>query len=328
MLVLKREYMSFVKGTSKTPLAAWFILVFSIIAVSSAGAVFQMMEEIPPLLRASWRLQATSLVLLPFAIYQYLNIDDDVKEKLFDRTNILILIFSGTCLWLHFGSWVWSLDHTTLPRSLLFVTSHPLVIVVGMWIIKKPVNRNSTLGALIGFSGATIVILGVDSEGDATLIGDFAAFIGAVTVVGYFTAGRVLRNWMPLFLYAFPVTFLASILLSLSSYFFEGSSYDLIFNSNSILGWINILWLPYVIYLALGPGLVGHTGINAILKWFPPLIISVCLVMEPLIGSLIGYLLVSTETPGWGTLIGGILLIIGTLMVTTSQDDSSVVNGE
>ena len=81
-------------------------------------------------------------------------------------------------------------------------------------------------------------------------------------------------------------------------------------------------------YLALGPGLVGHTGINGILKWFPPLLISVCLVMEPLIGSLIGYFLVSTDIPVWGTLIGGGLLIIGTLMVTTSQHYSTVLGDE
>ena len=65
-----------------------------------------------------------------------------------------------------------------------------------------------------------------------------------------------------------------------------------------------------------------------VLKWFSPLIISVCLVMEPLIGSIIGYFFVSTETPGMETLIGGAILIIGTLMVTTSQHESLVLESE
>tara|TARA_X000000368_G_C23037534_1_gene715239 strand:+ start:1137 stop:2099 length:963 start_codon:yes stop_codon:yes gene_type:complete len=315
-------------NNSVAPIFAWIILAVSILAVSSAGAVFQMITSVPPLLKASWRLQATSVILLPFAIFQYKNLDLKTKKLTFDKKNIAIIIGSGLCLWLHFGSWVWSLDHTTLPRSLLFVTSHPLVIVLGLWLINKPVKKESSIGAIIGFIGAAIIILGVESEGKASLIGDLAAFIGAVTVVGYFTAGRVLREWMPLFVYAFPVTFLASMLLAISSILQEGANFD---SSNSILyvfGWLNAVWFPYIAYLAIGPGLIGHTGINGVLKWFSPLIISVCLVMEPLIGSIIGYFFVSTETPGMETLIGGAILIIGTLMVTTSQHESLVLESE
>jgi len=316
------------RNNSVAPIFAWIVLAASIIAVSSAGAVFQMITSVPPLLKASWRLQATSLILLPFAIYQYKNLDVEIKKLTFDKKNIAIIIGSGLCLWLHFGSWVWSLDHTTLPRSLLFVTSHPLVIVVGLWMIKKPVKRKSSVGAVIGFIGASIIILGVESEGNASLIGDLAAFIGAITVVGYFTAGRILREWMPLFVYAFPVTLLASILLAISSIFQEGAAFDTSNSNFYVFGWLATTWLPYVAYLAIGPGLIGHTGINGVLKWFSPLLISVCLVMEPLIGSIIGYFFVDTATPGLETLIGGTILIIGTLMVTTSQHESVVLEGE
>ena len=44
------------------------------------------------------------------------------------------------------------------------------------------------------------------SQGDqtVTVLGDALAFGGAVFVVGYIVVGRVLRTWMPIFLYAFP----------------------------------------------------------------------------------------------------------------------------
>ena len=324
-----REHMAEMANNSKTPVYAWFVLASSIVAVSSAGAVFQMIDSVPPLLRASWRLQATALILLPFAIVQFKKLEKNEKQRVFEKNNISLILFSGLCLWLHFGSWVWSLDHTTLPRSLLFVTSHPIVIVFGLWVINKPVDKQSSWGALIGFLGAAIIIAGVESEGDASLIGDLAAFLGAVTVVGYFTVGRLLRAWMPLFVYAFPVTFFAAILLGFSSLIAEGSTiYNATSPSLAIFGWLSLAWLPYIAYLAIGPGLVGHTGINGVLKWFSPLLISVCLVMEPLIGSLIGYIFISTEIPGWETLFGGMLLIIGTLMVTTSQHKSMIVESE
>lgn len=310
------------------PIYAWIILGVSIVAVSSAGAVFQMISTVPPLLKASWRLQATSLILFPFALYQYYNLDAKIKKSTFEKKNMLIVFASGVCLWLHFGSWVWSLDHTTLPRSLLFVTSHPLVIVLGLWAIKKPVNRKSSTGAIVGFIGASIIILGVESEGDASLVGDLAAFFGAVAVVGYFTAGRILREWMPLFIYALPVTLLAAILLGLSSIIQEDVTFFGSTADYSVFGWVSTRWLPLVAYLAIGPGLIGHTGINGVLKWFSPFLISVCLVLEPLIGSLIGYFFVSKTIPGLETLIGGTILIVGTLMVTTSQHESLDLEGE
>lgn len=316
------------KKNSAIPIFVWFILIISILAVSSAGAVFQMIE-VSPLLKASWRLQATSIVLFPFAINQYINLEKDIKIRTHDINNQLIILFSGVCLWLHFGSWVWSLDNTTLPRSLLFVTSHPLIIVFGMWILRKPIGYRSTIGAIIGFFGASVVILAGDSEGNATLLGDSFAFLGAVTVVGYFTAARVLRSWMPLFVYAFPVTLIAAILLSISSLIGEGSTLLITEPEISLFGWIaNFKWFILVIYLAVGPGLIGHTGLNGILKWVSPLLISSCLVMEPLIGSIIGYYLVSTEIPVFETILGGSIMIIGTLMVTTSQHKISVKESE
>jgi len=42
-----------------------------VMAVSSAGAVFATMRDVPPLSLASWRLQLTTLLLLPGCIFNY-----------------------------------------------------------------------------------------------------------------------------------------------------------------------------------------------------------------------------------------------------------------
>ena len=306
------------------PPFAWLVLACSVLAVSSAGAVFQLIDEIPPILRASWRLQATSLLLfLPFII-QLNNLKKSSPES-YDRLKgkgVIAAIFgSGICLWIHFGSWVWSLDHTSLTHSLLFVTAHPLVIVAGLYLMGKAINTKQTIGAIVGFIGAGVTLLGVTNEGDVTLIGDLAAFVGAVAIVGYFAAGRVLRGWMPLFIYAFPVTFIASILLSLSSLILEGGSFGLIPSKISIFGWSDLVWLPAIAYLAFVPGIIGHTGINGVLRWFPPIFISVSVLFEPLIGSVIGWSLGTMGVPGIFTWIGGPFLIAGILLVTIGHSE-------
>ncbi len=304
------------------PAFAWLILATSVIAVSSAGAVFQLINEVDPILRASWRLQATSLILLPPFLYQIINLkNNDVGtfSRLKEKKVILAILGSSICLWIHFGSWVWSLDHTSLTHSLLFVTAHPLVIVSGLYLLGKQISRGQTTGALLGFLGAGITLLGVTNEGEVTLIGDLAAFVGAIAIVGYLVAGRVLRAWMPLFIYAFPVTLIAALLLGLSSIVIEGTSLSGVPAVSSLFGWSDLLWLPAIAYLAIGPGLIGHTGINGVLRWFTPLVISVAVLFEPLIGSLIGWYLGTTTVPGVYTWLGGIFLILGVIMVTLGQ---------
>ena len=64
------------------PAHVWLVLGVAICGVSSAGAIFTHVDEIPPLLRASWRLQLTALILAPLALWQYNSIESDVEEKL------------------------------------------------------------------------------------------------------------------------------------------------------------------------------------------------------------------------------------------------------
>ena len=66
------------------PTHVWMVLGVAICGVSSAGAIFTHVDEIPPLLRASWRLQLTALFLLPLALWQLSTLENEIKTKLFD----------------------------------------------------------------------------------------------------------------------------------------------------------------------------------------------------------------------------------------------------
>ena len=270
---------------TRTPPLVWGLLAVSVLGVSSAGAILSHLDSIPPLMRGSWRLQITVLLLLPFAIWQYRNMEIIEKKKLTEKRTILILLGSGVALAAHFGTWITSLDHTSLAHSLLFVTSHPIIIVIGTAIFVRKPRKLETIGALVGLIGASITLLDAKDSGDVTLWGDFLAFAGAITVVGYIVAGRILREWMPVFVYAVPVTLLAGLLLIPVSI--------LMGESTSALGWINSDLLGWFILLAFLAGIVGHTGLNACLRWLPPLTISFAVTLEPIIGAFIGWLFFS-----------------------------------
>ena len=328
-LKTERENMS---QSPKAPLWVWGLLVAAVCGVSSAGALFQHVDSVPPLLRASWRLQLTSLVLAPFFVYQWRQQNDSIKSRMFEKKTLTIITLSGCALALHFGSWVASLDATSLTHSLLFVTAHPLIIIVGMGVFGTFIigyrlpNRREVLGAVIGFSGAALTLLdqGHQQGGHTvTLWGDALAFFGAVFVVGYIISGRVLREWMPIFLYAFPVTLLASILLVPASWIMEPN-----FASFGIVGWTEPEYFPWFLALALIAGLLGHTGLNTCLRYISPLTISTSVTLEPLIGSFIGWAFFESGVPGQWTWVGGPILILGVVLVILGGRDMDNTNNQ
>ena len=292
---------------NRTPPHVWGLLAAGVVGVSSAGAILSHVDSIPPLMRASWRLQITVLMLLPFAIIQYRQMSVEQKSRMTEKRTLWILFGSGLALAAHFGTWVTSLDHTSLAHSLLFVTSHPIIIVAGTALLVRKPHRLETAGALIGLVGAGITLLDAKNSGEVTLWGDFLAFAGAITVVGYIVAGRILREWMPVFVYAVPVTLLGGILLIPISI--------LMGESTPALGWIDSDLLGWFILLAFLAGIVGHTGLNACLRWLPPLTISFAVTLEPIIGAFIGWFFFSEGIPQKWTWLGGLILIFGIMLV-------------
>lgn len=292
------------------------------------------MDDVPPLLRASWRFQLTAVLMAPMFFLQYRDMRQDSAsmEKLRLPETRYILLGSGISLGLHMGAWVWSLDNTSLTHSLLFVTIHPLIIVFGALLLRKYVPKQQVFGASIGFIGGGITLLGVSAESDVTLLGDIAAIIGAIAVVGYFLAGRKLRQWMPLFVYILPVTAIAAIFLAIMSMMLEGTVFSMSDENISMFGWMSSSWIWYVVYLAVFPGIVGHAGISAVLRWFPPIIVSVAYLFEPLVGSFIGWILGTTGIPSLWTWVGATVLMIGTVLVIRGDEElrsqeGSVVDG-
>ncbi len=340
----------------------WFVLLVAVTGVSSAGAMFQQVDDVPPVLRASWRLQVTSLILFLPALIQFLKADEMLRQRMFVRNNLLIIFASGCFVGAHFASWVASLDLTTLTHSLLFVTAHPLVVVCGMLIFHRlhepllvPVAEYLQLpeqvekkeeeetqdgnpeaevhfsalklkrvrdpsfmelaGAALGFAGAGITFLDVGAtqgKHTVTVEGDGLAFLGAIFLVLYMVCGRVLREWMPLFLYAFPVTLIGAIILLPISAGIEQEGFVRL----GAAGWYATSnYIQWFFALALIAGLCGHTGMNFALNRLSPLIICTAATTEPVIGSVIGWALFDSGAPSQWTYVGGSVLLLGLMLV-------------
>ena len=312
-----------------TPPWVWLLLVAAVCGVSSAGALFQHVNEVPPVLRASWRLQLTALVLAPLALWQWRSTPEELRTRWRSKRSLQLMGASGLALAAHFATWVASLDATTLTHSLLFVTAHPLVIVLGMGVLARTATnvrapaRMEWIGAAVCFVGASLALFDAGSaQGDqtVTLWGDALAFSGAVFVVGYIVVGRVLREWMPIFLYAFPVTLVGAVVLLPLSWMIEPE-----FATFGALGWMEAEFFGWFLLLALIAGLLGHTGLNTCLRYISPLVVSTSVTLEPVIGSLIGWWFFDAGVPGFWTFIGGAVLMLGLMMVVITSERVSAI---
>jgi len=218
------------------------------------------------------------------------------------------------------------------------------VISISIPIMRKPSSKE-TFGALAGIGGAVIMLIGVhknafvaevtnvpgkhviQSNHEPTLYGDASAFAGAAAVSAYLVIGQKLRSFLPIWLYVFPVVgsaALSSLVFALIDE--EDPTTWRGYTEKSVFGFLSKEYFLYALYLAVGPGICGHTLLNILLKYVSPLVITTAMLTEPIIGSIIGYYLGLQSLPGTNTWIGGGLLMVGLVLVVVGESNVTSVD--
>jgi drug/metabolite transporter (DMT)-like permease len=136
-----------------------------VLAVSSAAVVFRKVDKafnVAPITLAAWRLQLTTLVMVPPCAWQAYHASPSIRRDWLQAW--WILAASGVCLAAHFGTWVWGLVHTSVAHALLFVTSVPLLLAAGAVVLRMPISRGEIVGAACGFGGMILLSVTAESE--------------------------------------------------------------------------------------------------------------------------------------------------------------------
>ena len=219
----------------------------------------------------------------------------------------------------------------TIPYSVNCIG--PILINGGSWVVfsarlvPTPLSVRETIGTIIGLVGALIMLVDTAKTANPsgahqiyhqkpTLEGDMVALLGAATVSVYLVIGRHLRAWMPLWIYTFPVIGVA-YLTSLGLLFLLGEQPSVM----GIFGFLQLPFLPFALYLGARPGMSGHVILNYLVKYLPPLMIATAMLSEPLVGSLLGYILGMQGVPMLCTWIGGSVLLIGLYLIVLGKQE-------
>ena len=280
-------------------------VLIGIAAVSSASVLirFALGEGAPSLVIAAMRLTFASLILAPLALGSY-----RAEYRSLTRSDWRLAVISGIFLAFHFATWISSLEYTTVASSVVLVSSSPLFVAIASWLfLREKISRAVIIGLVLAVLGGIIIGL-TDTSGKMrnALLGDALALAGAVTVAGYWIIGRRLRAKLPVVPYIAIVYGTAAVTLILM----VGAA------RLSFVGYQPTVYL-WILLLALGPQLLGHSSFNWALAHLPATFVSVATLGEPVGSALLAYLIwPATEAPTLLKMVGAVLILIGIMVAS------------
>ena len=291
-----------------SPILGLFIAVLA--ASTSSIFIRYAQTEAPSLAVAAWRLGIASLILVPVAIAK-----NRGEIAHLGRGSLGLLVFSGVFLCFHFASWITSLEYTSVPSSVVLVTTSPLwVALLSPLVLHEKLPKVVWIGLGVALVGGTIVggspacqirSEGLDCSGfqeflhGKALFGNFLALIGAWCGAGYLLVGRWVRPNLSLLSYTAIVYGIAAVGLLI-----------LVGVNNIQLFGYQPNTFAWFFLLALIPQLIGHSTYNWALRYLSAAYVSIALLGEPIGTSILAFLLLQ-EAPTILEIVGGILTLIG-----------------
>lgn len=282
---------------------SWAMLATGVTAAGVSAILIRYADDAHGLAISFWRCSAGALLLAPFAI---------PGLRRLTRRDLIVPLIAGVSLAAHFGTWIPSVELTSIASSVLLVSTTPIfVALTSWWLLNDRLGGRGWLGIGLALSG-TALIAGLDFAG-SSLAGNLLALAGGITVVGYVLGGQRARQTLGILEYA-TVTYAIAALTILPICLVAGidlGGYD------SQTNWA-------IIGLIAGPQLMGHTLINYALKDIDATTVSVTVMSEPIIAIALAFVLFN-EVPSTLAYPGGLAILVGIFLVSVVRREPVVI---
>lgn len=276
--------------------APYVVLGIALLAVS-CGAIFARLAEAPPLAIAAWRVGLALVVVMPFAAAGIVGAGTSQRAR-------ALAAGAGILLAAHFATWIASLEHTTVARSVLFVCTAPIWVALLDFLSGRGAPTRATLLALVLALAGAALVSGGGHGGAGALRGDLLALAGGVAMAGYFMLSREAQAALPFGAYlgiAYGVA-AATLWLAVLVADVPASGFD-----------ARTWWA--LAGMAAVSQLIGHSGYNWSLRHLSPLFVAVVSVGEPVLASALAWWILG-EALDWRTGAGGVLILAAIAFAT------------
>lgn len=289
--------------------APGIVLAFALIGISFAGPLVRL-SNADPLAIAAWRL-GFSLVI----VGGFLLATRQWREwRGADFRTLLLSALAGVFLALHFWAWNASVHLTSIAASVTLVSMQPAIVAaLSAVLLREAPTWKQVAGMGIAICGAIVIAL-PDLRGaqpllqNGPLFGNLLALSGALTASLYYTIGRFARGTLGIWAYV-AIAYSAALVTLLLIAGLRGTA--LTPQPSREIG--------IFAGLALGPMLLGHTGMNWALKYLPAYIVNLLVLGEPVGATLLGAVIPAIhQVPPAATLLGGAIVLAGVVIAARS----------
>lgn len=286
-----------------------FIIIIGILSVSSASIFIKFCDDVSAIMISTYRLVISSLILLTINLFK--------RKPLFSYNRSIYIwgMVGGLFLSLHFITWISSLKYTSVASSVVLVDTNPIFVsILSYFFLKEKHSISLVFAILLSISGGILIATGDSGlqnliiTSNKALIGDMLAICGAISGSAYLVIGSKLRKRLDIIayitiVYTFSAIFLLiiSLIMKLEFTGYKSSSYI------------------FMVLLAIGPQLLGHSSFNWALRHLNPTFVSITILGEPICASFLACIIFNEKIKSI-QFIGIILIFIGIILGSRSSD--------
>ncbi|MGH2692806.1 MAG: DMT family transporter [Actinomycetota bacterium] len=283
------------------------LLALGVVVVSFAAPLIRLADA-PPMAVAMYRNLFATAVLLPLALGRHRS-----ELRALGRSDLIALAGAGVLLALHFATWVPSVTLTTVAASTVLVSTQPLwSAALARLFLGERLRRAVAIGIGIAFAGA-ILISGFDFTLSArAFTGDMLALAGAAAVAGHRIVALGPRRRLSILPFVAVMYGACAVVLLMV----------VLISGTPVSGFEPQTWL-WMVLIALGPQVIGHTIFNLLLRDVDPTVLAVAIMGEA-VGATLLALALFGEIPSTGAIAGAVLLLAGIFVAVRGQSRRAV----
>lgn len=278
------------------------------VVVLSFASVLIKLTPAPSIVIAALRMATATLVLTPFFWSR-------LPARRVELAGVpwWPLALSGVLLAAHFALWIESLNRTSVASSVVLVAMNPIfVAALSPLILREKVSWRIVLAVALGVIGA-VVIAGPQLRSGGATVGNLLALGGAACAGGYLMAGRRVRQRLSLVSYVYIIYGVAAVLLVAMA----------LAGGFRFTGYKPQAYL-FILLMALGPQLIGHTSFNWALKYVSAPTVAMAVLGEPVGTTLLAWLILKTPPTSF-EIAGGVIICAGIYLAISDQMQAEAV---
>jgi drug/metabolite transporter (DMT)-like permease len=210
----------------------------AVTVLTSSAAILTRYCRIPATSIGFWRVLGAALILLPWWLIAWRR---EGQPAVFTRGASL----AGAFLGLHFATWAWALQHTTIANAMLFIGLQPLLApFVARPLLGERLNRWEGLACLLACLGMVWILGRQFSMGREQAAGSLMALASAGLCACYFVLTRKYRRTQHALLFTLPVYLTAAAVQAAAGLILDGGIH--IGSPGTRLALLGLILLPTV----------------------------------------------------------------------------------